>query len=95
MVEAAVALPIIILTALLLLRLFTFYLEILNTGVSEHMDALHAQDTGAKVAGTYSHTEEITMLRGGILGIDLSKRIDTRLHLVNEDALARGRRAAG
>ena len=90
MVEAAVSVPGIILTAMLLIRVFTFYLEILNTGISEHEKALDSWDswhgTGMKI---YRSTAELTMLKGGILRIDLSKVIDTRAYFFNEDLMVR------
>ncbi|MBQ6389143.1 MAG: hypothetical protein IJH90_05855 [Mogibacterium sp.] len=96
MVEAAVSLPVMILTAMLLIRVFTFYLEILETGISEHMQALDAWDSysGAPVR-TYSDTEDVYLLRGGVLLTDLCKRIDTRSYLINEDMLVRAGDALG
>ena len=44
MVEAAISLPVIIITAMLLIRLFVFYLDILTTGIKEHREAL--EDAG-------------------------------------------------
>ena len=88
--EAAVIMPLIILTSMLLLRTFTFYLEILSTGISEHMRALEACD-GYRGAGVrkYSTEKEIRMLKGGLLKIDLTKRIDTSSYMINEDLLVR------
>ena len=44
MVEAAISLPLIIITAMLLVRMFVFYLDILTTGIKAHREALEAQD---------------------------------------------------
>ena len=90
MVEAAICIPILILTAMLLLRMFTFYLEILSTGISEHMSALEAWDS-YKGAGLrkYSSETEIKLLRGGLLRKDLTKVIKTRTYMINEDLLVR------
>ena len=44
MVEAAISLPLILITAMLLIRMFVFYLDILTTGIKEHREALEAQD---------------------------------------------------
>lgn len=90
MVEAAVVLPVLILTAVLLLRLFTFYLEILDTGVAVHKEAVEAWDsyTGAGVKH-YTDRKEVRMLRGGLLKIDLTKRIDVSTYLINEDFLVK------
>lgn len=82
--------PILILTAMLLLRLFTFYLEILNAGIAEHMNALEAWDSYAGAGfRKYSSEREVTMLRGGLLNIDLVKKIDTDTYLINEDTFVR------
>ena len=43
MIEAAISLPLIILTAMLLIRMFVFYLDILTTGIREHRKALSEQ----------------------------------------------------
>lgn len=90
MVEAAIALPVIILAAMLMLRLFTFYLEILTTGISEHREAMAAQDSysGASIK-TYRDSEEIKMLHGGLLMIDVSKEVEIKAYMINEDLLVR------
>ena len=88
--EAAVIMPLIILTSMLLLRTFTFYLEILSTGINEHMTALQASDNyrGAGVK-KYNAEKEIKMLKGGVLHIDLTKKINTSSYMINEDLLVR------
>lgn len=90
MVEAAVTVPLLILTAMLLLRVFTFYLEILSAGISEHMTALEAWDEYRGIGvKKYSAHREVRMLKGGILRFDLCKQIETRSSLLNEDNLVR------
>ena len=95
-VEAAIILPVIILTAMLLLRVFTFYLEILSTGVREHSAALEAWDDyrGALIRN-YSEEKDVVMIRGGILHMDLTKKIRTDSYLISEDVLARAGDAVG
>ena len=90
MVEAAISIPLIIITAMLLIRLFVFYLDILTTGIKEHRAALEAQDAykGA-VIRTYESTDEVLMLKGGVLRRNVSKRIDVKAYLINEDFLVR------
>ena len=90
MVEAAISLPIIILAAMLMLRMFTFYLEILTTGISEHKEAMKAQDSyrGAFIR-TYHDSEDVKMLHGGLLLIDVSKKMETKAYMINEDLLVR------
>ena len=39
MTEAAISLPLVILTAMLMIRLFVFYLDILVTGIEEQESA--------------------------------------------------------
>lgn len=82
--------PVLILTAMLLLRMFTFYLEILNTGIGEHMTALEACDSynGAGIK-KYTAVKEVEMLRGGLLRMNLVKVIDTGTYMLNEDLLVR------
>ena len=90
MVEAAVSLPIIILAAMLLIRLFVFYLEILTTGIERHKAVMEEQDAyrGAFIR-TYRDEEEISMLRGGLLSMDVHKRLEIKAYMINEDILVR------
>ncbi|MBE6040995.1 MAG: hypothetical protein E7220_00560 [Clostridiales bacterium] len=89
-VEAAISLPIIILTAMLLLRLFTFYLEILDTGVREHEKALEAWENYKGAGGKAGEkTVDVKMLRGGLLRMDLTKKIRIRTYCINEDLMVR------
>ena len=90
MVEAAISLPLIILTAMLLIRLFVFYLDILTEGIKEHREAMEVQDAyKGVVMRTYETEKEVVMLRGGILRRNLGKKIDTKAYLINEDFLVR------
>jgi len=90
MIEAAISLPLIILTAMLLIRLFVFYLDILTTGIREHRKALSEQSAykGA-VIRTYETEKEVILLRGGVLKRNVSKRLDVKAYLINEDFLVR------
>ena len=90
MVEAAVSLPIIILAAMLLIRLFVFYLEILTTGIERHKEVMEQQDAyrGAFIR-THSDEEEISLLRGGLVMMDVSKRLEIKAYMINEDMLVR------
>ena len=90
MVEAAISLPVIILTAMLMIRLFVFYLEILTAGIEEHRKALEAQDAyNGALMRTYEDERRVDMLSGGILQRGVNKRIEVRAYLVNEDFLVR------
>ena len=90
MVEAAISLPVIILAAMLLIRLFVFYIEILTRGIDRHMAVMEEQDSyrGA-IIRTYRDEEDISMLRGGLLSMDVSKRLCIKAYMINEDILAR------
>lgn len=90
MTEAAVSLPLIILTAMLMIRMLVFYLDILTTDIEEHRKALEAQDAyrGAAMR-TYEEEIKVDMLRGGILQRDVSKRLKVKAYLINEDLLVR------
>ncbi len=91
-VEASVALPIIILTVLLLVRIFAFYLEILVTGIKEHEIVYDKWKTyEGKGVTKYSREVESKMMRGGILGFDLVRTLEVSTHFCNEDLLARSR----
>ena len=90
MVEAAISLPLIILTAMLLVRMFAFYLEILNTSVACHMEALEKWDAyGGAGMQVYKTTKEVRLLRGGVLRFDVTKEINTKAYMLNEDLLVR------
>ena len=90
MVEAAISLPLIILAAMLMIRLFVFYLDILTTSINEHRKALETQDSykGA-VMRTYEEEAGVDLLKGGILSRDVSKKIKVKAYLINEDMLVR------
>ncbi len=90
MIEAAISLPLILITAMLLIRLFVFYLDILTTGIKEHREALEAQDAYKGVMlRTYETAEEVVLLRGGVLRQNVSKRIEIKSYMINEDFLVR------
>ena len=90
MVEAAMSIPLIIITAMLLIRLFVFYLDILTVWIREHREALEAQASYKGVMlRTYESAEEVIMLRGGVLKRNVSKRINVKAYLINEDFLVR------
>lgn len=90
MIEAAISLPLILITAMLLIRLFVFYLDILTTGIKEHREALEAQDAYKGVMlRTYKTAEEVVLLRGGVLRQNVSKRIEIKSYMINEDFLVR------
>ena len=91
MIEAAIALPVIILTAMLMVRLFVYYLEILTAGIEEHRKAIEAQDSyQGGLMRTYEHETSLEMLRGGILQMDVSKKLRVKAYLINEDVWVRG-----
>lgn len=90
MAEAAISLPLIIITAMLMIRLLVFYLDILTTGIRAHREALEAQDAySGVILRTYEAAEEVIMLSGGVLKRNVSKRIDVKTYLINEDFLVR------
>ncbi len=90
MIEAAISLPLIILTAMLLIRMFVFYLDILTAGIKEHREALNVQASykGAAIR-TYETATEVVLLKGGVLKRNVSKKIDVKAYLINEDFLVR------
>jgi len=96
MVEAAIVLPVVILAVMLLLRTFVFYFEILDAGVNEHIKAAEAWDNaGGAGLKSYSTTREIKMFRGGLLHRNLTKRIDVKAYMMNEDLMVRAGEAFG
>ncbi len=90
MVEAAISLPIIILAAMLLVRLFTFYIEILTTGIENHREIMRQQDAyrGASIR-TYTDEDTVSLLSGGLLAFDVRKRLENKAYMINEDLLVR------
>lgn len=90
MTEAAISLPVVILAAMLLIRMFVFYIDILTTGINEHREALKVQDSyKGMVIRSYETGRDVTMLRGGLLRRNVSKRINVKTYLINEDFLVR------
>lgn len=90
MAAAAISVPVIILAAMLLVRMFVFYLEILTKGIDEHREAMEAQDSYRGIAmRTYRDSEEISLAKGGLLARSVSKRLETKAYLINEDLLVR------
>ena len=90
MVEAAISLPLIILAAMLMIRLFVFYLDILTTSINEHRKALEIQDSYKRaIMRTYEEEIKVDMFSSGILQRDVSKRIEIKAYLINEDLLVR------
>lgn len=96
MTEAAISLPIVILAAMLMLRLFIFYLQILTTGIDEHKRILKEQDAyrGALLR-TYTEEKKVSMLRGGLLKSDAAKRLEIKAYMINEDMLVRSSELLG
>ena len=90
MTEAAITVPVIILAAMLLLRMFTFCLETLTADVKKHREAMDAQDSysGAFIR-TYTDTVEVRLLHGGLLSFNAGKRTEIRAYMINEDFLVR------
>lgn len=90
MVEAAISIPLILITAMLLIRMFVFYLDILTTGIKQHREALEAQDAyEGSMLRTYEAAEEVMLVKGGVLKRNVSKRISIKAYMINEDFLVR------
>lgn len=90
MAEAAISLPLVILTAVLLIRVFTFYLEILNTSIAEHMEALDRWDSYSGIGmQLYKKSREVNLFRGGVLLFNAKKEITTKAYMLNEDLMVR------
>ena len=90
MTEAAISLPLIVLTAMLMVRMFVFYIEILTTSIDEHRKALEAQDTyKGYFMRIYEEETDLYMLRGGVLQKNVSKKLDVKAYLINEDLMVR------
>lgn len=90
MVEASITMPIIILTTILLLRVFTFYLEILGASIKSHEKAITAsQNSKEDRLKIYRENSEVVMLRTGILKFDLKKKLNTKIYIYNEDEIIR------
>lgn len=91
MVEATIVFPITILAAVLLVRLFVFYMNIIDTSICEHIGTLRKNDgySGKTSFRTYKDSADIVMLRGGLLKFDLSKHLEIKEYLINEDTAVR------
>ena len=90
MVEASVVLPIVILIAVLMLRLFAFYLEVLKLQVESHIEASDAWSSyDGAIVRSYRDHRDVYLISGGILKSDVKKHIYTHAYLLNEDVLIR------
>jgi hypothetical protein len=90
MVEAAVSIPVLILAAMLMVRMLVFCMEVLTSGIRGHKEALKVQRAySGALMSTYERDREVSLVRGGLLGMDVGKRIEIKAYLINEDLLAR------
>lgn len=90
MVEASISLPVIILVVMLMLRLFTFYLEILNTGIKAHEEALERWNEPGKLRiETVTKARRVSLVKGGILLSGVGKDLSCKMYLFNEDEIVR------
>lgn len=91
-IEGTIVMPMIILITILLIRMFTFYLEIFTTTISEHKKAYKNIDayTGLAIS-SYGNKTSIRLLPKGILKHEIKKEIYTQVFLFNEDNIARGK----
>lgn len=90
LVEASIAVPVLILTVMLMLRLFVFCMEILSDSIRAHENALEVSEQfhGAGIS-SYSTVEYTTLLKGGLLPFNAEKAIYIDMSLCNEDYLVR------
>ena len=90
MTEAAIVFPVMILSVMLLVRTLAFFADILDTGIEEHLHALSEWDgySGMPVK-VHVTKQSITLLKGGLLRSSVSKEIETRTYLINEDMIVR------
>lgn len=90
MTEAAVVLPVIILAAALILRMFVFYLEITVTGAKAHLDVMKIWDEAdTTVVEVYQRTKTVNMLSDRLLAVHPRKNIEIRAYMFNEDRIVR------
>jgi hypothetical protein len=90
MVEASIVMPIAILAVLLMIRLFVFYIEILDSGVKEHENAIEAMSAyERRLPQKYESERIVTFAKGGLLKASFSKIIETELFFYNEDEIVR------
>lgn len=88
-VEAAMVLPILILTILSLILLMVYYFSCLNTQVDLHRqmieDGMHV-DTVFEIK---TKKEETSSEIGGVISMIMSKEIEGRVYMINEANLIR------
>ncbi len=90
MVEAAIAVPVIILAAMLMLRMFVFCLDVLSSSVKLHLEALKESDAyQGKLVSDFSVQKEVVLARSGLLNAAAEKTIKVEMPLYNEDYLVR------
>ncbi len=90
MVEAAITLPIVILTVALMLRLFAFYLAILDTQVEAHIRAANTWASYNKaIVNVYRDHKTVRLVDRGLLRESIVRDVVTEAYLINEDAVIR------
>ena len=90
MVEAAIAIPLIILAVMLMIRYFVFCFDVLTSAAKAHENAYAEWDRyNGKLFEKYEDNEKVYLIRGGLLLQGVQKDIQTEMYLFNEDYFVR------
>lgn len=87
-VEASLVLPAIILIAVLILRLFTFYLQILTTQVKGHQDLIERAENERGIQ-ILREEETVTMIQSELFKGKLDETMEWEWYNFSEDATVR------
>lgn len=88
-VEAAMVLPILILTILSLVLLIIYYFSCLNTQVDLHRQMIKESMYDKSIFEIQNKTKETSSEIGGVISIIMSKKIEGRIYIVNEADIIR------
>lgn len=88
-VEAAMVLPILILTILSLILLIVYYFSCLNTQVDLHRQMIKDAMYCETIFETKTKKEETSSEIGGIISMIMNKEIEGRVYMINEANLIR------
>ena len=94
-VEASIVMPVVISVIVLLLKVFVFYLEIMSASVQVHEEAISIwEESDSSVIEVYEDSTSVSLLPWGLLQDSLSKTINVKMYLVDEDVFVRAKRLA-
>ena len=89
MVEAALVLPVVILTIISMLMLMVYFFSCLNNQVSLHSELIAKQCEEETVLKTIKNTTETSDRTGGLVSVLMHRKTEGRVYALRESRLIR------